>query len=60
MSQPLCGALTVGELVQVFLKVGASRLGAGAYGHGLAVKVVGRRTRLVDVWPGRLTHKHIT
>lgn len=32
-------------------QVGTCRLGAGPYGHGLAIKVVGRGAGLENVWP---------
>lgn len=43
--------LAVLEGRQVLLEIGPSRLGPGTDGHRPAVKVVGRRTGLVDVWP---------
>lgn len=43
--------LTVKKSVHMSFQVGTCRLGAGPYGHGLAIKVVGRGAGLENVWP---------
>lgn len=43
--------LTVEKSVHMSFQVGTCRLGAGPYGHGLAIKVVGRGAGLENVWP---------